>query len=67
MVKDRETTGDSTKEVGESYSPSLPRIIEESMCGTKTRTEPWYAFVSPWKLITYFYPLLHITIRQIRI
>jgi hypothetical protein len=22
------------------------------------KTKPWYAFISPWKLITYFYALL---------
>jgi hypothetical protein len=36
-------------------------VIEESMIET---ADPWYAFISPWKLITYFYPLLHYIIRQ---
>jgi hypothetical protein len=39
------------------------KVIEESngACGTRTSYIPWYAFVSPWRLITYIYPLLQDT------
>jgi hypothetical protein len=30
-------------------------VIEESKIGN---INPWYAFISRWRLITYFYPLL---------
>jgi hypothetical protein len=30
-------------------------VIEESKMGNNN---PWYAFISLWRLITYFYPLL---------
>ena len=43
---------------------SLPRIIEES---TSATADPWYALISPWKLMAYFYPQLHVIIRRIRI
>jgi hypothetical protein len=36
MVKDRETKGDSTREVGDRFSLSLPRIIEESTSDSRS-------------------------------
>jgi hypothetical protein len=59
-VKDRETKGDSTREVGDHFSLSLQRIIEES---TSATADPWYAFVSLWRLMTYsilYYTILYI-------
>jgi hypothetical protein len=57
MVKDRKTKGDSTREVGDRFLLSLPRIIEES---TSATADPWYAFNFP--LETYHILLSSITL-----
>jgi hypothetical protein len=36
-------------------------VIEESM-NNLHRNSYWYAFASPWRLITYVYPLLYLHI-----